>query len=172
VNISVNKAEKEYDDFLFDNDYIPSVISMGSFCAIYQWLNNENKISEKVTQTSQAIVSELIKSRYEVNKNLLIKASSVGNDLANAYFEVDEDDRYFRPFIKNLGIFNDGLNPVQLGNFIIFLLLLQVIVEDKEDLETSEFYTEQIKTIIYCQLDGGEIYDQSLSIAQNLYDTY
>jgi len=62
------------------------------------------------------------------------------------------------------------INPVQLGNLIIFLLLLQVMVEDKEDLETSEFYTEQIKTIIIYQLEGSDIYDQSLSIARNLYD--
>jgi len=55
------------------------------------------------------------------------------------------------------------INPVQLGNLIIFLLLLQVMVEDKEDLETSEFYTEQIKTIIIYQLEGSDIYDQSLS---------
>jgi hypothetical protein len=76
----------------------------------------------------------------------------------------------FRSFIKKLNVFE--LNPQETGDLILCLLLQRVIVENDEEESVQKKYTVDIESICNDQLEGELIYNDSLEMANKIYQEY
>ena len=76
----------------------------------------------------------------------------------------------FRSYIKKLNVFE--LNPQETGDLILCLLLQRVIVENNEDESVQKKYMEDIESICNDQLEGQSIYNDSLEMANKIYQEY
>ena len=148
---------------------------IASFTSICKWLRYEKEFNNIETWRIARTICWSISMNpdtYNLNVDSLQEANAAGINLANAYYETGEIEKgfTFRSFIKKLNVFE--LNPQETGDLILCLLLQKVIVENNEDESVQKKYMEDIESICNDQLEGQSIYNDSLEMANKIYQEY
>ena len=148
---------------------------IASFTSICKWLRYEKEFNNIETwRIARTICWSIFMNpdTYNLNVDSLQEANAAGIHLANAYNETGEIEKgfTFRSFIKKLNVFE--LNPQETGDLILCLLLQRVIVEHNEDESVQKKYMEDIESICNDQLEGQSIYNDSLEMANKIYQEY
>jgi hypothetical protein len=148
---------------------------IASFTSVCKWLRYEKEFNNIETwRIARTICWSIFMNpdTYNLNVDSLQEANAAGIHLANAYNETGEIEKgfTFRSFIKKLNVFE--LNPQETGDLILCLLLQSVIVENNEDESVQKKYMEDIESICNDQLEGQPIYNESLEMANKIYQEY
>ena len=169
----LNEAVEQYERRLENKG--TGVLIIAAFTAISKWMRYEKEFKDIETWRKARSISwslMMIPDSYNLAPESLEEANDAGLSLAKAYFETGEIELgyTFRFFMKKLGVFY-LLNSQETGDLILCLLILRVVVENNEDLPLIDKYIKDRKSICKSQLEGGEIYDDTLNTANLIIAT-
>lgn len=123
-------------------------------------------------ESNQSILENAIESYHEA-----IESKSSGFLIIASFTSICKWLRYEKEFnnietwcIARTIVFE--LNPQETGDLILCLLLQRVIVENNEDESVQKKYLEEIESICNDQLEGQSIYNESLEMANKIYQEY
>lgn len=123
-------------------------------------------------ESNQSILENAIESYHEA-----IESKSLGFLIIASFTSICKWLRYEKEFnnietwrIARTIVFE--LNPQETGDLILCLLLQRVIVENNEDESVQKKYLEEIESICNDQLEGQSIYNESLEMANKIYQEY
>ena len=170
----LNEAVEQYERRLENKG--TGVLIIAAFTAISKWMRYEKEFKDIETWRKARSISwslMMIPDSYNLAPESLEEANDAGLSLAKAYFETGEIELgyTFRFFMKKLGVFY-LLNSQETGDLILCLLILRVVVENNEDHTLIDKYIEDIESICKAQLEGEEIYDETLNTATKIYEEF
>jgi hypothetical protein len=169
----LEEAVEKYERILENKG--SGVLIIAAFTAISKWLRYEEEFKDIETWRKARSISQSLMATpdaYNLAPESLQEANDAGISLAETYFETGEIEKgyTFRSFMKKLGVFY-LLNSQETGDLILCLLILRVVVENNEDLPLIDKYIKDIESICKSQLEGGEIYDDTLNTANLIIAT-